>query len=206
MTRSRTSPPRLPAAWWVCGAVACAIEETPPIVQDPPMTEVAIRVGAGDDAADITLAGAWVDETGDGHGVGASATLPGPPPLTVTGERSSWRLRDGVVLFEGSVQAVRGEVTLSCDQLEVLYAGERVEQARAAGDVRVVRGGRVARGATAVLTTATGEVVLEGAPTLEEGPNRMSGERIVLWLDDERLECVRCRLEVEGQAVAPVNP
>jgi lipopolysaccharide export system protein LptA len=160
----------------------------------------------GDDALAVHLAGAWVGPDGSGHGTETRAEAPGPPPLVVTGGRSEWKLADGVVVFEQAVTATRHDVTITCDRLEVRYSGDRVEEATATGHVRVARGARAATGERATLTVADGRVVLEGSPTLTEGPNRMTGERIVLWLDDERLECDRCRLEVRGDAVAPGAP
>lgn len=169
----------------------------------PPVRDLELIVGTGDQVVVLTAAGAWVEEDGDGRGEDVRATVPGPPPLTITGERSQWRLADGRVVFEGSVEAVRGPVRLLADRLEVAYAGERVREAWASGAVRVERDARTATAAEAHLVVETGEVVLTGEPRVSEGPNVLSGERIVLFLDDERLECDRCRLEVRGEAVAP---
>ena len=79
-------------------------------------------------------------------------------------------------------------------------------QTRATPPSRVVRGARTATGATARLTTADGRLVLEGDPRIVDGPNTLTGDRITLFLDDERLECERCRLEVQGGAVLPAPP
>lgn len=200
----------IPAGAWFFAALAlpgCGAD-APAAIDDPsrpPVEAVVVTLGTGEAAIDVSLAGAWVEDDGDGHGVDAAATVPGPPPLTVTGRRSSWRLKDAVVVFEDDVRAVRGDVTMTCDRLEVTYRGDKIERAHATGNVRVTRGERVARGATADLTVADGRVAIEGDPELAEGPNRMTGRRIVLFLDDERLECEGdpCRLEVKGDAVTP---
>ncbi len=183
--------------------LGCADEPVVGLPEGPPMEDVELTLGSGPEATRITLAGAWPEADGTGRGVGAKATVPGPPPLVVTGERSTWDLSAGRVVFEGDVQAVRAEVTLYAARIEVAYAGDKVEQAWASGGVRVVRGGREATGETAHLAVAEGRVALEGAPTVTYGPNRMTGDRIVLFLDDDRLECEKCRLEVAGAAVAP---
>lgn len=181
--------------------IACA--GSPPLPEPRPEAPMSgVELAVGDDLT-VTLASAWMDPDGSGRGEGAKAVVAGPPPLVVTGDRSSWRLKDGVVVFEGNVVAVRGDVTLRCATLEVIYDGDRVREARASGGVRVTRGTREARGDRAVLHAAEGRVELEGSPTVTEGPNRMTGDRIALFLDDERLECDRCRLEVSGQAVTP---
>ena len=189
----------------VAGLAACGDPPASPAAVGPPLQGVELTVGV-EPAVTLSLAGAWVEEDGDGRGVQARAEAAGVPPLVVVGERTSWELREGVVVFEGGVRAERGEVVLSCDRLELRHSDTRVESADAIGSVRVARGSRIATGSRARLTTAEGRVELTGAPRLEESGRQLSGERITLFLDDERLECEACRLVVEGAAVAPVVP
>lgn len=135
------------------------------------------------------------------------ARAPGPPPVDVRARRSEWDLRARVARFEGDVVLVRGEFELRADRLEVRYRdADRIEGAVAEGGVTVTRGGRVARAARAELVADGGVVTLTGGPTLAEGPNRLLGERITLFLDDERATCegggeTPCRLVVEGSAL-----
>lgn len=138
-----------------------------------------------------------------GHGAGATAEVPGAPALVITGTTSSWNLKDGVVVFEGDVTAVRGDVTLTCARLEVTYKGDKVDSARASGGVVVDKGSRRAIGESATLTVSDGKLVIEGSPAIHDGNNAMTGDCITLYLDDERLECDACRLEVAGDAVKP---
>lgn len=185
------------ALWlaWACGSAPVVVADDRPMFEDA-VLEL--------DDVEIRLAGAWMDPDGSGgRGIDATATVAGPPPLVITGKKSAWDLKKGEVSFEGGVTAVRGDVTITCARLDVTYAGEKVETARASGDVRVTKGGREATGAAATLTVADGRVEITGSPAIRDGGNRMSGERIVLFLDDERLECDACRLEVSGDAVAP---
>jgi lipopolysaccharide export system protein LptA len=70
----------------------------------------------------------------------------------------------------------------------------------------VTRGERAATSAKAELEGATGRITMTGEPRLSEGPNTLAGDRIVLWLDDERATCegaagAPCRLVVEGSAL-----
>ncbi len=167
-----------------------------------PVVDVSVAV-AGEPELVLHLDGAVVHDDGDGHGEGASGSVDGQPPLTVVGKKSSWELGGGVVVFEGEVRAERGPVTLYCDRLELTWNGDEMQAAVATGKVRVVRGRRTARGARAELTVASGRVELTGDPSVADGPNVLVGQRIVLFLDDERLECDDCRLDVDGEAVAP---
>jgi len=187
--------------WWMlaCGG-AVSIE------QGPPMQGVEIVAGVEREALVLTLAGAWLDDDGSGHGTDAAAVLPGPPELKIEGERSTWSMAEGTFVFEESVKATRGPVTLYCDKLDVDYVDDRVQEARAQGNVRVVRGDRVATALEALLTVADGRLVLEGEAVLEEGPHRLTGDRVILWLDQDRASCEGCVLSVAGEAVAPTEP
>lgn len=185
--------------------LACGQSPLEAVPADRPELEgVVLTVGEAPEQVEITLASAVMDPDGSGgHGVDVTATVPGPPPLVITGKQSAWDLKKGEVVFDGGVTAVRADVTITCARLDVTYAGDKVDVARASGDVHVWKGAREATGDTAVLTVADGRVELSGAPSIHDGANTMTGSRIVLFLDDERLVCDDCRLEVAGEAVKP---
>ena len=154
--------------------------------------------------AQLTAAQATVQPDGTGAGVTVTARGTGSPPLDIQAPRSTWDLAARKTTFEGGVTATRGDMTLTCARLSVTFASrDRVDQAVAEGDVRVVQGERRASGDRAELDADTGRVVLTGAPRIAEGPNQMTGERITLYLEDARVECDRCRLLVDGDALAP---
>ena len=151
-----------------------------------------------------TSATAEPDGTGQAIEVKLSRPQGTAPTLEITAPRSTWDLKAQTAHFEGGVVVVRAGVELRCAALDVTYASvDRLERAVASGAVEVRSGARRASGAIAVLTTATGEVVLTGNPMLTEGANTMSGSTIRFLLDDERVECQDCRLVVDGDAVAP---
>jgi len=187
----------------LCGACGGGAPEW--AADGPPYEGVRIEIGAPEPAV-LELKGAWLSDDGGGSGVDAHAVVPGAPPLDVRGARTTWDFRTSVMVFEGQVIATRGDVRLTCDRLEVSYAGDRIRTAVAAGAVEVSRGARVATGDAAVLTADDGKVVLTGHPRVSDGPNVLEGASITLFLDDERLECASCRLVVQGAAVAPLRP
>ena len=192
--------------------LACVAE---PVPQDAPrarLSDVRLEV---DERLVVSAVQAVVDDDGVVSGEVVSASLaqePAPeeverPPLEIDAPRSEWDMRSRTIVFSGGVTAVRGEVTLICDELTVrMRDADEVDEARAVGSVRVTRGQRVATGREAVLRGATGEVLLTGEPVLSEGVNRMTGERITLFLDDERVVCDACRLVVEGDALLQDAP
>jgi|WetSurMetagenome_2_1015567.scaffolds.fasta_scaffold461879_2 lipopolysaccharide transport protein LptA len=130
-----------------------------------------------------------------------------PPSLTVASARADWDLKAKKVVFDGNVVASRGPFTLSCDHLEVTYQrADRLEHASATGHVRVSREDLEALGERAILDVDSGRVELLGQPRIHQGSQSLAGNRILLWLDDERLECEGCSLVVEGEAVLPLAP
>lgn len=117
--------------------------------------------------------------------------------LRIDADRADWDLEAHTVRFEGKVTAERRPVLLECDVLEVTYEDpEHLERAVARGNVRVTRGPRRARAAEATLHVPSGRLELTGDPVVEEGANLLTGERIILFLDEERLECESCHLVV----------
>lgn len=152
----------------------------------------------------VEVAEAWLSPDQPIAATATSVTVTDEaPPLQIDGKTSRWRLKDGVVVFETDVVAVRGDVTMTCERLEVTYAGERVERAVATGGVRVVKGERVGTAERAVLTTRDGRIEMTEQPRLSEGPNTMEGQRITLFLDEEEALCESCRLVVAGEAIRP---
>jgi lipopolysaccharide export system protein LptA len=65
----------------------------------------------------------------------------------------------------------------------------------------LTQGERLASADTAVLEAAAGRITMLGHASLREAGNRMDGEPIVVFLDDDRVECVGCRLRVDGAGI-----
>ncbi len=106
----------------------------------------------------------------------------------------------GRALFEGNVRAVHGDLSLTCDRLEVTYDREGgVSSLMATGGVQVQRGQARATAATARLDARAGLLVLEGRPVLTQGRSRLEGRRITVGLSSGRIEVTgaRGRFEVD---------
>jgi lipopolysaccharide transport protein LptA len=131
-----------------------------------------------------------------GEATEVSARLEGQPSASIRSERASWDLREHHVSFEGQVVLERGPFTLECSRLEARFDSPEQLRSAEAIEATIRHRGRVATGHRASLDLVSGELVLEGAPTVTEGERSLRGERIVLFLDDERLECERCSLEI----------
>lgn len=167
------------------------------------VAEAVVIDGAGGtlQAAAVTLS------AGVAHAEDVRAAKAGPPPVSIVSRTSDWDLAARVARFEGEVVLTRGAVTLRCARLEVRYRdADHIDRAVAEGGVRVTHGAREATADRAEVLADGGRITLTGSPALRDGPNRLTGDRIVLHLDDERAACEGaegrpCRLDVDGAAL-----
>jgi lipopolysaccharide transport protein LptA len=149
----------------------------------------------------ISARQAIVDEDGTGRAEDVRAEA---PPLIITSRDAVWDFPKRSARFEGDVVAIRGDVTLRCAALEIGFMRpDRIQHAVAEGGVEVVQGDRIATSERAELTAADGMLVMTGEPAITDAGNRLSGDRITLWLDKERVECQGCTLVVDGAAIQP---
>ncbi|MBT3219014.1 MAG: hypothetical protein HN348_07980, partial [Proteobacteria bacterium] len=163
-------------------ALSCALS-APPMpapdagdsVDEPPMTGVTVEMGQHEAATVVGMEEAWIDDDGSGKGNRPHGEVAGPPRLVITGQTVEWSLKEGVVVFDGQVEAVRDTVVLRCGRLEVTYRGDRVERATARGGVEVIKGDRLAMGESAILTVDDGRLELSGGVSLREGPHELTG-------------------------------
>lgn len=192
-------------------AAGCGAEPAAPLPTAALAEGVTLEATSGESEYRVALAGAEADVSGGGEiaatGTTVSAAAASAPPLDIQAKRSTWDLKGRSARFEGAVVVTRGPVTLRCDTLDVRYAGaDVIDTVVATGGVTVDRGGRHASAERAELVGRTGKITLTGRPKLSEGVNALEGERIVLWLDEERADCEGgaggpCRLVVAADAL-----
>jgi lipopolysaccharide export system protein LptA len=182
----------------------------PPTEQVLPLPAAAVFTGvelawpAGALVLHAARAEAADPERGVATEVEATADGGGGAELQIRAARASWDLDQQSVVFAGAVEARHGEFTLTCEHLEARFdSPERLVSAEARGQVRVLHRGRVASGEHALLDVPAARLELTGVPSLQDGRRTLSGERIVLYLDETRLECERCTLAVAPAAAEP---
>ena len=115
---------------------------------------------------------------------------------------------EGPLRQVGDVQAGQGDVHLKSDTLTIRLAsvdqkpgagdagnppgektlGGRVQlrQIEAAGSVRIDQGERWATGGRAVFDEERRVLVLSENPVLHDGPNQIAGDRVIVYLDEDR--------------------
>jgi lipopolysaccharide export system protein LptA len=185
--------------------LACARPEPASLAELPAAAEArGVQVEAG---AWSASAGAVTLAAGLAQAREVQTLRTGDVPLEIRAAESDWDLRAKSARFRGDVAVVRGPVTLTCTTLSVQYGGkDEIDHILAEGAVEVRRDGRVATAARADLDGKSGRIALTGQPTLVDGPNRLAGEKITLYLDDEKVHCEGgagrpCHLVVEGSAL-----
>lgn len=112
----------------------------------------------------------------------------GSEPLQVDSRSLEARGAEGIVVFEGEVVARQGDLTLQSDRLEVGIDGETRElrSAVARGTVRIRRGELLATAAEATYDAAAGIIVLTGDPKVWRDRDVVAGDRITLYLAENR--------------------
>ncbi len=194
----------------VAFAAACSPEPQASLPTEATATGVVIHGEAASGPYSVAFAGAKGDVfagTVDATTTTVTKAQAGGVPLEIQAARSSWDLKARTAHFEGEVVVTRGEVTMRCAALDVRYAtADTIDTVVATGTVRVDRGERHAEAERAELTGKNGKITLTGHPKLAEGVNALVGERITLWLDDEKADCEGgasgpCALTVEGRAL-----
>lgn len=104
-----------------------------------------------------------------------------------------------IVTFGGGVQAVRGDFTIDCDEMIVYYQGlsnmkettgdtkARIDKIIAMGNVRVIRArGGMATAEKGVFFESEDKVVLTGNPVVKRGEDFVQGDRITIFLNEDR--------------------
>lgn len=113
-------------------------------------------------------------------------------PIAITADQLDFDYQKNRVTYRGTVHATQGELQIDCDTLIVNFdPADDQKQAQlreviAQGNVVIVQGTRRATGATAVFSQTQRQIVLIGDPVLHDGPNEVSGDRIIVYVDEGR--------------------
>lgn len=130
-------------------------------------------------------------------------------PINIRSRDLEFRYDEKRITYRGEVVVQQGDVTLKSDLLTVTYeepamtngakttaagvptaAGattrQQLKEIIAEGNVEIISGDRRATGKKAVFNEAKRTVVLSGDAALREGGNRVTGERVTVFLDEKR--------------------
>ncbi len=110
----------------------------------------------------------------------------------ITANKIEFDNKEGVILFDEDVLVDDAQFLMRADRLLVFMEGTNdVQQLMAIGRVSITNENRAACCDKAVYTKKDGQIVMTGnARLIQSGGDKgeVSGERIVIWVDDQRME------------------
>jgi lipopolysaccharide export system protein LptA len=120
-------------------------------------------------------------------------------PITVTADSLEYDYKSNVVVYRGDVLATQGDMKVRSDTLTVTFASRdggsnepegkdspKLQEVIAVGNVRIDNGTRWATGGRAVFEQGKRTLVLTESPVMHDGPNEVLGDRVVVYLDENR--------------------
>jgi lipopolysaccharide export system protein LptA len=131
-------------------------------------------------------------------------------PITIISDTLEYDYKANVVVYRGDVIATQGETKVRSDTLTATLAqdksqdkgqggkdpktpdaagkdsSQRLQEVIAVGNVRIDNGTRWATGGRAVFEQDKRTLVLTENPILHDGQNEVAGERVILFLDENR--------------------
>jgi lipopolysaccharide export system protein LptA len=109
-------------------------------------------------------------------------------PIVVTSNRMEADQLGELVTFSGAVTLKKEDVTMHADTVRVYYdpKNKGVREIRARGKVKVLQEGRVALADKAVYFSNEEKIVLTGDARVIENENQVGGERITLFIRENR--------------------
>ncbi len=111
-------------------------------------------------------------------------------PIDITSDRVETYSKENLIIFKGNVMARQKDVVIYSDSLEamIIEGGKGIERVVAGGNVKIQQGIRVANCQKAVFYNIDQKLVLTGAPKVWEGENMISGDEIVFYIEQNRIE------------------
>lgn len=138
----------------------------------------------------------------------------GKGPVQIDSDGLELDYKTSNITYRGHVQVTQGDVTLNSDTLSIRYdpravkrttdsgaagarpepAGakspgadaDRIKEIVAEGNVRIRQGTKLAEGRRAVFDQAKQTFTLSDGAVLHDGPNQVAGERVIVYLKEER--------------------
>lgn len=120
-------------------------------------------------------------------------------PIKIVSDRLEADDKALTVIFQGNVKAVQGETTLWCDKMVVNYtkdttatadasqvSGRKIKKIEVFGHVKVVKQDKTAMGQRGLYELEGRRVLLWGKAKLIQGSNVINGDKVILFMDDNR--------------------
>lgn len=128
-------------------------------------------------------------------GVATTGRAAGDPNTTITSKRLDFDYARFIAVFEGDVVVVDPQIRMEADKMNVVFEGSNsVKSVSASGRVRISQEDKLATCQRALYVARTGEVQLRGDAVLSRGGDRVMGDEITFWLNEDRMTVTPGRL------------
>jgi len=110
-------------------------------------------------------------------------------PVTISAQALEFNYRTRELVYRGGVTLKQADLVVEARRLRITLdekPREGVSRVIAEGAVRIHQGDRVATGGRAAFDQKRRMVVLSEDAVLRDGPNRVTGDRVVVYLDEQR--------------------
>lgn len=109
-------------------------------------------------------------------------------PIDIKSDSLSLDYKAKTVVFTGNVHASQSGTELTSDTLRIIYGDNfrDIQKVLADGDVKITQGGRSATSDHAVLDQTTRTVEMTGNPVIHDGPDQITGTRVLVYLDSQK--------------------
>lgn len=107
------------------------------------------------------------------------------------------------LILKGAVMATQGDLSIRAERVEASFESSpgAIRRITADGGVTVTSGDMIGRAERAEFDNAARTVTLSGGPTVLDQGAILRAETITLHVDESRVECARCSVEVDPARV-----
>lgn len=114
-------------------------------------------------------------------------TIDNTKPITITSDNMEAVKKESLVIFRGNVIAEQKDYILYSKEMYVYYVDSKeIREIVAIGDVKIIQTNKIATGEKAVYTRETRTLVLTGNPQVEQDCDIVKGEKITIFLDEDK--------------------
>lgn len=126
-------------------------------------------------------------------------------PVDIVSDTMEGLEKGKVIIFKGNVVTKQDDLRIFSDTLTAHLNEEsnEVERAEAEGNVKILKGERTATCDQAIFENAKGEITLKGNVVVYSGPDRLAGDTVVYYINEERVTVVG---EKDTRARVTVQP
>jgi len=118
----------------------------------------------------------------------ALADKAGKKPVVITSQTLTADSKNNTAVFEGSVIAKTGDVTIYSDKMIVFYdnSESKIKQIEAKGNVKVHSKEKAIFSDEAIYMDDEKKIIFRGNPKAVEGENVITGKQIIFFINDDR--------------------